>query len=843
MSRPGVAVVITCYNLGRTVDEAVESVLHQTLPPAELLVVDDGSSDVLTRQVLGRLELRHRVMRTSHHGVSHARNLGVRSTASPYIVLLDADDVLEPTYLEKSAAVLDADPDVAFVSCGMRSVGEADEIWFPPEPELIESLTWGVVHVASMMRRTVWEAVGGFDEAFDGHEDVDFWTSACAAGFKGRVLPEALLRSRVGDGSRSRRAITRTRHVPLMERFYTKHWVELVPRTEDLLLAKERFMLEQKDHQAALIRRKQALDEELGTLDAEIGRTVDELRQLGRARVDLGDLRRTSPISPVWGLDRGIPLDRYYIEQFLARHREDVRGRVLEVKDSGYTRAFGDGRVTSFDVIDIDPTNDGATIVADLSRAEAMPPGAYDCFILTQTLGVIFDAAGALAHARRVLKPGGVLLCTVPAAGRISYEEGLDGDFWRFTEGSIRRLFAEAFPLDAFEVTGFGNVLACAAFLYGLAPHELTRDELDAHDPYFPVVYGVRAANPGPGAVAEPEAAVDQSQVPSHRVAAPSGLAPSPGRRTSPWSADTPGSGLVLMYHSVSTRRSAQGHSVASEEFRRHMQAVREAGCHALSLDDLATAVSEGAVPPHAVAVTMDDGYVDALDAAQILLEFSIPATFFIVGEATTPGYRFWWDVLEELFAADRHLPDRLQLRLAGNMLDFSVTTSADRQAAHDRLTTMFYPLGRGERQEALGRLLDWAEIVTLADVRRPMSASEVRRLASLPGMSIGAHSESHCFLPLQAADSRDGEIVTSKLRLESLTGRPVTSFAYPYGAYDEAIVGAVRLAGYRQAVTTEERPVRDRDDRFRLPRCDAGRADGWVSELLTRTVASRTPA
>ena len=108
---------------------------------------------------------------------------------------------------------------------------------------------------------------------------------------------------------------------------------------------------------------------------------------------------------------------------------------MLEVKDAGYARMFGDARVASIDVLDVTPDNAQATIVTDLSQADAITTGTYDCFILTQTLGVIFDVAGAVRHAVRVLKPGGVLLCTMPASGRISYEEGLDGDFWRFTRG------------------------------------------------------------------------------------------------------------------------------------------------------------------------------------------------------------------------------------------------------------------------------------------------------------------------------------------------------------------------------------------------------------------------
>ncbi len=73
---------------------------------------------------------------------------------------------------------------------------------------------------------------------------------------------------------------------------------------------------------------------------------------------------------------------------------------------------------------------------------------------------------------------------------------GFDGDYWRFTAASTARLFADLFPADALTITGYGNVLACAAFLYGLADHELSREELDATDPYFPVIYGVRAVRP-----------------------------------------------------------------------------------------------------------------------------------------------------------------------------------------------------------------------------------------------------------------------------------------------------------------------------------------------------------
>src|SRR5262249_14379657 len=156
-------------------------------------------------------------------------------------------------------------------------------------------------------------------------------------------------------------------------------------------------------------------------------------------RVDWGQLRQARPVSNLWGQDRGRPLDRIYVETFLSEHKDDIRGATLEIKDAGYSRWLGEERVTSRDVLDIDAGNTAATIHADLTCASRVPSDRYDCFILTQTLNVIHDTKAALSEAFRVLKPGGVLLCTVSALGRISYEDkGLDGDHWRFTEASLR---------------------------------------------------------------------------------------------------------------------------------------------------------------------------------------------------------------------------------------------------------------------------------------------------------------------------------------------------------------------------------------------------------------------
>ena len=185
-------------------------------------------------------------------------------------------------------------------------------------------------------------------------------------------------------------------------------------------------------------------------------------------------MRRPAPISRCFGLDRGLPIDRYYIEAFLGRHVPDIRGRVLEIGDSTYTRRFGGPQVSRSDVLHAAPGNTAATLIGDLATGEGIPQAAFDCTILTQTLQFIYDVPSAIRNVCRSLKPGGVVLATVPGISQISrYDMDRWGDFWRFTPLSARRLFQEAFPQEALSVKSYGNVLAAVAFLHGLATEEL----------------------------------------------------------------------------------------------------------------------------------------------------------------------------------------------------------------------------------------------------------------------------------------------------------------------------------------------------------------------------------
>jgi SAM-dependent methyltransferase len=228
----------------------------------------------------------------------------------------------------------------------------------------------------------------------------------------------------------------------------------------------------------------------------ELGATPDPLRwrkRLQRVRHPawLGTIRRTTPLSEHYGRDRGTPVDRYYIEQFLAAERGAIRGRVLEVMDRDYTVRFG-AAVDSSDVLDIDPGNPDATVVADLASADAVPTGSFDCFILTQTLQYIYDLKAAVVHAHRILGPGGTLLCTVPVVSRIDRRE-LGSEYGRLTGAACSRLFEDVFPPNSVAVRQRGNLLTAVAFLVGMAAEELSARELERDDPFFPMVVTVRA--------------------------------------------------------------------------------------------------------------------------------------------------------------------------------------------------------------------------------------------------------------------------------------------------------------------------------------------------------------
>ena len=712
---PGrIAVIITCRDLGRTLLASLGSAERQSRTAAEIIVVDDRSTDIFTRQVLARLEREGtHVIGGPGRGASAARNLGATLTSAEYLVWLDADDTLDTGYFEAAGAVLDANPDLDFVSCAMRAFEGASYVWKPSPPTFVDAIaTGGVPHASTMIRRLLWEGIGGFDESLQSFELLDFWASVIERGHRGVILNEPLLNYRVRAGSGYRRSIQPETYLARLRHFYGKHHTAVERHALELIHAKEAFLVSQREYTQTLEARTAALENEIARLKQEIAGAVAKLETKGLSRVDWGDLRRAQPLSQYWGWDRGRPVDRHYIDGFLETHRADVRGRVLEVRDPVYTQRFGGDAVTSGDVIDIDPRNGLANVIADLRCADGITAETYDCIILTQTLQLIDDMPAVIKECSRMLRPGGVLLATAPSVIRVDDEGGLDGDFWRLTEASARKLFADVFPVDAFDVTAYGNVLSAAAFLYGMSVEELAPADLDPVDPMFPVVIAVRAVKP----------------IHAVRMASP---------------ARTSHGAVILVYHRIASLH-PDSHALCTppDEFREHMKFISRE-CHPIGLHDLLQAAASGCIPDRAVAVTLDDGYVDALTTASpILTDLGVPATFFINSDRLNVEHERWWDIFEQLFLGTAAVPDELRLTVGQEALRLPTTTPAERADALERVNQAAWPLDAGGRTRLLSDVLAWCGgTIAPRSTHRVLTATEIRTLASRPGHDIGSHT------------------------------------------------------------------------------------------------------
>ncbi len=489
-----------CFNHGPYVDDAVDSVLAQNRDDVEIIIINDGSTDPGTNERLRRYDRPHtRVVETEHRGLAAARNRGLREARGRYLCTLDADDRLAPGYFDRTTRLLDDRDDLTFVSFWLETFGDEEWTWRQQRCDFPTLLAECTVCTAALVRRDAVMAVGGYDEQMpqQGYEDWDLWISLVAQGYVGTIVPEVLFYYRRTAGSMSTSSNVGESHLRLTRYLIAKHGPSYSEHLPELLRLKEAAG-------ADVLRSNHRLEREIGSrLQVELDVAEKTLAVLRRRATSSeahrpgdalrwGDLERVEPFSPFWGADRGRCVDRLYIERFLDRHREDIAGRVLEVHDDDYTKQFGGSRVTHADVVDIDPDNPRATISADLRRAVEIRDRTYDCVILTQTLHVIDDMRAVLSEMERVLKPGGVLLATLPCLGRVAPEQGLDGDYWRFTAAAARRLFSERFDPSQLEVQAHGNVLVGVAYLYGLAVEDLDPAEFDATDPAVPLIISVR---------------------------------------------------------------------------------------------------------------------------------------------------------------------------------------------------------------------------------------------------------------------------------------------------------------------------------------------------------------
>jgi hypothetical protein len=234
-------------------------------------------------------------------------------------------------------------------------------------------------------------------------------------------------------------------------------------------------------------------------LEQSISRSQRPRRLLRMIRSELvvrfGLLRRVNPIGRSFGMDRGGPIDRHYIDAFIEQHRQDIRGVVLEAGGfTSYTERFGEGRVTRGEVLYPKPGFPDGTLVGDLVTGEGIPSGTFDCLILTQVFPFIYDLSAAVMTCHRVLKSDGVLLATMPGLSQVcGYDKDNWGDFWRFTDSAVMRLIGDVFGSANVTVETHGNVFVVCAFLHGLSAKDLAPHELSYRHPDYQLSITARA--------------------------------------------------------------------------------------------------------------------------------------------------------------------------------------------------------------------------------------------------------------------------------------------------------------------------------------------------------------
>lgn len=198
-----VSVIIPCYNSGEFINEAIQSVLDQTCKDLEIIVIDDGSNDNVTINVLNNSRWeRTRILRQENMGLPAARNTGIRAAVGEFILPLDADDRIDPSYVEKALAVMHTQPNIGIVYCKAMRFGEIEGPWLLPPFSLQAMVIGNVIFCTALYRKCDWEKVGGYRETMrHGLEDYDFWIKMLSKNIEVYQIDEYLFYYRIQNNS------------------------------------------------------------------------------------------------------------------------------------------------------------------------------------------------------------------------------------------------------------------------------------------------------------------------------------------------------------------------------------------------------------------------------------------------------------------------------------------------------------------------------------------------------------------------------------------------------------------------------------------------------------------
>lgn len=299
---------------------------------------------------------------------------------------------------------------------------------------------------------------------------------------------------------------------------------------------------------------------------------------------------------------------------------------------------------------------------------------------------------------------------------------------------------------------------------------------------------------------------------------------------------------LILGYHRVADESEWDPYSlsVTPRFFAEHLEAVRKYAVP-ISLRDLTESLQRHDLPPGSVAITLDDGYVDNLHYAKsLLLRHECPATVFVA--TGYMGRKFWWDELAEIFRPSSPLPEQIRLIADGRSLERTLTRPADVKRRKNLVWAVYdfmRHLSGDGRADAFAQLRNVVGRKSKPESPiRAMTESEICELAAGGVVDVGAHTVTHPFLSTLTEARQQQEISTSKLELEGLLGRPVTSFCFPNGSSSRVTEKVVRETGFRCACASHADVIWRGSDPFQLPRLWPHNFDGatfarWLRHWL----------
>lgn len=240
-----VEAIVTSYNQGPLILEALDSLYRQTVRPSHILLVDDGSTDPVSLALLAGIEAEPtpvpvRVLRRPNGGVSAARNTGIRAARADFVLVLDGDDRLCPTFLEKTRGLLCARPAMVAASSWMRTFGVLDAEVRPTGGGLRDFLPRNGCPATHLLRRSAWEQCGGYDETMRaGFEDWEFFLSLLETRPDAQIgiVQEPLLEYRTAPASSNIRSMDK--RLSLMRFLIEKHLPSYQAHLTDALLGLE----------------------------------------------------------------------------------------------------------------------------------------------------------------------------------------------------------------------------------------------------------------------------------------------------------------------------------------------------------------------------------------------------------------------------------------------------------------------------------------------------------------------------------------------------------------------------------------------------------------------------